>query len=114
MSAAAAALVVHYLVRHGLQALGSIPAAGWLMLVVLGVFVMFVPASMQAEGVRRIGAQRGALVSTAGPPTTILLAWLWLDERMTGWQLTGVALIVGGILVLDLARSRLPLIREPR
>ena len=51
-------------------------------------------------------AQRGALVSTAGPPTTILLAWLLLDEQMSAWQLAGVALIVGGILVLDLARSR--------
>jgi drug/metabolite transporter (DMT)-like permease len=108
MSAAAVALVVHYLVRHGVQALGSIPAAGWLMLAVLGVFVMFVPALMQAEGVRRVGAQRGALVSTAGPPTTILLAWLLLGERMSAWQLTGVALIVGGILVLDLARTGKP------
>ncbi len=108
MSAAAVALVVHYLVRHGVQALGAIPPAGWLMLAVLGVFVMFVPALMQAEGVRRVGAQRGALVSTAGPPTTILLAWLLLGERMSAWQLTGVALIVGGILVLDLARTRKP------
>lgn len=106
MTAAAVALVVHCLVRHGTSVLWSITAEGWLWLAVLGVFVMFLPASMQAEGMRRIGAQRGALVSTAGPPTTILLAWLLLDERMTLWQLTGVALIVGGILVLDLARSR--------
>jgi drug/metabolite transporter (DMT)-like permease len=106
MSSAAIALVVHYLVRHGIEALYGIAPAGWLLLAVLGVFVMFVPALMQAEGVRRIGAQRGALVSTAGPPTTILLAWLLLDERMSAWQLTGVALIVGGILVLDLARTR--------
>jgi len=105
MSAAAVALTVHLLVRHGVEGLATIPRAGWMILAVLGVFVMFVPALMQAEGVRRIGAQRGALVSTAGPPTTILLAWLLLDERMSAWQLTGVALIVGGILVLDLARS---------
>ncbi len=74
------------------------------MLGVLGVFVMFVPALMQAEGVRRIGAQRGRTGLDRGPPTTILLAWLLLDERMTGWQLAGVALIVGGILVLDFAQ----------
>lgn len=105
MSAAAVALAVHLLVRHGTGGLATIPRTGWLILAVLGVFVMFVPALMQAEGVRRIGAQRGALVSTAGPPTTILLAWLLLGERMSAWQLAGVALIVGGILVLDLART---------
>jgi drug/metabolite transporter (DMT)-like permease len=105
MSTAAVALVLHHVVRHGVDAVTRIPPAGWLWLAVLGVFVMFFPALMQAEGMRRIGAQRGALVSTAGPPTTILLAWLFLDERMTAWQLGGVALILGGILVLDVARS---------
>lgn len=106
MTTAAGALVAHFLLRHGAAGLWRIPVEGWAWLAVLGVFVMFMPALMQAEGMRRIGAQRGALVSTAGPPTTILLAWLLLDEQMSGWQLAGVALIVGGILVLDLARSR--------
>jgi drug/metabolite transporter (DMT)-like permease len=108
MSAAAVALVLHHVARHGVEVVTRIPPDGWLWLAVLGVFVMFFPALMQAEGMRRIGAQRGALVSTAGPPTTILLAWLFLDERMTAWQLGGVALIVGGILVLDLARGARP------
>jgi len=105
MSAAAAALTVHYLVRHGLAGFATIPPRGWMLLGVLAVIGMFLPALLQAEGVRRIGAQRGAVISTVGPPTTIALAWLLLDERMTGWQLAGVALIVGGILVLDFARK---------
>jgi drug/metabolite transporter (DMT)-like permease len=67
---------------------------------------MFVPALMQAEGIRRIGAERGAVVSTAGPPMTIALAWLVLDERMSPWQFAGVAAIVAGILVLDLSRGK--------
>jgi drug/metabolite transporter (DMT)-like permease len=56
--------------------------------------------------VRRVGAVRGAIVSTVGPPTTILLAWLLLGERLTGWQWLGVALILSGVLSIDLARLR--------
>ena len=66
---------------------------------------MFLPALLQAEGVRRIGAQRGAVLSTVGPPTTVLIAWALLGERLGGWQWLGIALIVGGILALDLARA---------
>jgi drug/metabolite transporter (DMT)-like permease len=66
---------------------------------------MFIPASLQAEGVRRIGAQRGAVLSTVGPPTTVVLAWALLGERLNAWQWLGIALIVAGILVLDLARA---------
>jgi drug/metabolite transporter (DMT)-like permease len=35
----------------------------------------------------------------------VLLAWALLGERLGGWQWLGIALIVGGILALDLARA---------
>ncbi len=104
MSAAAIALAVHFVLRGGIAQLPAIDAGSWLLLVGLAVFCMFIPALLQAEGVRRIGAQRGSIVSTAGPPTTIALAWLLLGERMTLMQLLGVALIIGGILLLELRR----------
>ncbi len=106
MTGAAAALAVHGAVRGAALALPAIDTVGWALLALLAVFCMFVPALLQAEGVRRIGAQRGALVSTAGPPTTLALAWLCFGERMSPLQLVGVALIVGGIFALGPALSR--------
>jgi drug/metabolite transporter (DMT)-like permease len=105
MTAAAVALCVHFLARHDLAALAMITGRAWGLLIVMATACMFVPALLQAEGVRRIGAQRGAVVSTVGPPTTVLLAWLLLDERVSELQLLGVALIVAGVLLLDLLRS---------
>jgi len=35
-----------------------------------------------------------------------LLAFMLLEERLSVWQWAGMALIVLGILVLDLARTR--------
>mgnify|MGYP003338027620 FL=1 len=65
-----------------------------------------VPMLAMAEGVRRLGAPRASIVSTVGPPTTILLgAWL-LDEHLSLIQWLGVALIVGGILFLEALRRR--------
>lgn len=60
-----------------------------------------VPMLAMAEGVRRLGAPRASLVSTIGPPTTILLgAWLF-GERLHAAQWLGVALIAAGILTLE-------------
>jgi drug/metabolite transporter (DMT)-like permease len=68
------------------------------------VFATIVPMLAMAEGVRRLGAPRASLVSTIGPPTTILLgAWLF-GERLHPAQWCGVALIVAGILTLEGAR----------
>lgn len=105
MTAATACLAPHYLIVHGTADLASLGTEAWLLLLGIAVFCMFLPASLQAEGVRRIGAQRGAVLSTVGPPTTVVLAWGLLGERLSAWQWAGMALIVLGILVLDLARS---------
>ncbi len=102
MTAATAALVVHLLaLRAPLDELaGFTPAAwGWMALLVGGVTVL--PLFMLAEGVRRLGAERAALVSTIGPPTTILLAWAVLGEVLAPLQLLGAAVVIAGIVVLE-------------
>ncbi|MFM7396891.1 MAG: DMT family transporter [Gammaproteobacteria bacterium] len=108
MTAATACLGPHYFFLHGAEELPSITPTGWLLLIGIAVFCMFLPVSFQAEGVRRIGAERGAVLSTVGPPTTVILAYVLLNERLSAWQWAGMALIVLGILVLDLVRSRKP------
>lgn len=106
MTAAPICLVPHYLWTEDLGTLATINASGWILLTALAVLCMFLPALLHAEGVRRIGASLGAVLSTVGPPTTVLLAWLILDERLNVWQWLGMGLIVLGILLLDLARTR--------
>jgi drug/metabolite transporter (DMT)-like permease len=85
----------------------SMNARSWALMAGLVVFATVLPLFFMAEGIKRIGAQRGAVVSTVGPPATILLAVAFLGERMEPVQLAGVALIVAGILVLEL-RGRFP------
>jgi drug/metabolite transporter (DMT)-like permease len=106
MTAAPACLVPHYLWTEDIATMGDITPFGWLLLLALAVLCMFLPALLQAEGVRRIGAQIGAVLSTVGPPTTVVIAWWVLDERLNLWQWLGMALIVLGILTLELARAR--------
>lgn len=107
MTTAPLCLLIHFfLSKDAFAELTAIRPAAWLLLAALSVLCMFLPALFQAEGVRRIGAQRGAVLSTVGPPTTALLAWALLGERLTGWQWLGVAMIVVGIVVLDLSRVK--------
>jgi len=101
MSASAVMLALHFSVFRSFDDFQTPAAYDWLLLFILGTLCMFIPGLLQAEGMRRVGAQRAAIGSTIGPPTTIFLAALFLGERLNGWQLLGSAMIVGSILVLN-------------
>jgi drug/metabolite transporter (DMT)-like permease len=111
MSSSAAMLAIHFMVFRSFDEFRPLQAYDWMLLVILGTLCMFIPGLMQAEGMRRAGAQRAAIASTIGPPTTIFLAALFLHERLNGWQLLGSAMIVGSVLVLSWKKR--PVADEP-
>ncbi len=105
MSAAAVMLALHFMLFRPFSEIAALGSYEWLLLGVLAIFCVFVPGLLQAEGVRRVGAQSGAIGSTIGPVTTIVLAALFLGERLNLWQMLGSAMIVGSVLVLSLGKS---------
>jgi drug/metabolite transporter (DMT)-like permease len=105
MCSSAILLALHFAVFRSFDEIAALAAYDWLLLGILGIACMFIPGLLQAEGMRRVGAQRAAIGSTIGPPTTIVLAALFLGERLNGWQMLGTALIVGSVSLLSLAKS---------
>ena len=86
------------------QAVYGLSLLNALLCTVLPVF-----ATMLA--VERIGAGRASMASMIGPVSTIALAYLFLDERISVWQLAGTALVLTGIYVLTRA-GRAPVSKE--
>jgi drug/metabolite transporter (DMT)-like permease len=112
LSAATACLASHYLLRRG-AVLPHFEPRDVALMTGLVVLATVMPMLAMAESVRHLGAERAAVVSTVGPPVTLLLgAWL-LDERLRGPQWLGVLLIVGGILILEGARRLAAAARAP-
>jgi drug/metabolite transporter (DMT)-like permease len=105
MGSAALMLALHFALFRPFAELAALGAPDWTLLVILAIACMFLPGLMQAEGMRRVGAQRAAIGSTVGPPTTIILAALFFAERLTAWQLVGSAMIVGSVLLLSLDKA---------
>lgn len=63
------------------------------------------PLLMFSASIRRIGAQRAAIISCIGPPATIALAVWLLGEVLRPGQLLGVVLTIVGIIVLEARRD---------
>ena len=78
----------------------------WGAVVYAGVGALVVAYLLFYRGVRVLGPTRTAMYGNLQPLIAIVVAWVMLHERPTGWQLTGAVLIMGGLLLSRTAVSR--------
>lgn len=105
MLAATAGVFVHYLVTNGTLApllqKATIPYG-----ILLAVFATVIPTFLLAQGMKRIGSNNVAIISSIGPVSTILQAHWLLGEPILVEQLIGTSLVITGILLLSLKRGK--------
>jgi drug/metabolite transporter (DMT)-like permease len=70
----------------------------------MAIFSTVLPVFMLSAGIRLIGSGKTALIGSVGPVSTLLMAQWFLHERMSPLQIFGSALILAGVLSLNLKR----------
>ena len=78
---------------------GRVPAEAWPLLAAVGFVASFLAIQTFYAGARRIGAAKGALISTVEPLIIVVLAWLFLGQTLAPIQLAGAALILLAVIV---------------
>jgi len=61
----------------------------------------FIPFITLTIGIKRIGASRAAIVSSIGPVSTAMLAYVILGEQMDLIQVIGMGLVLTGVLIIS-------------
>lgn len=101
MLAATLAVILQSWFHNGLSVF-HYPREVYTLSIWLAVVATVLPTFMVAEGLRRVGANDGAVIGFIGPISTIVLgAWL-LDEPVTSMQLLGTAVVGAGVLMISL------------
>jgi drug/metabolite transporter (DMT)-like permease len=83
----------------------ELPAAVWGYAAVLATFSTVLPVFLQAEALKRIGANHFALIGAVGPVSVALTSALGLDEPFTWVQALGGLLVISGVLLVSVKRS---------
>lgn len=91
-------MLLQFMLTHG-PTIPRLPADAYGLVAQMVLFSTLMPVLLLAEGIRHIGAPQAALLSTAGPVATLLLGQVFLDEPLTGLQLAGTALVIGGVML---------------
>ncbi len=94
-------VLAHFLATHGPARL-AVAHEVYPLTLLMAVVSTVLPLWLTAEGLKRIGANQVSLVASIGPISTIALAYFFLGEPVTGFQLFGAALVLAGVLLVSL------------
>ena len=68
----------------------------------MAVFATLIPSFLVSAAIERLGANNFSILGSLGPISTILLAFVFLDEKLTYWQLIGMLVVIFGVTYLSI------------
>jgi len=100
------AVILHFMLGDHPE-VSSLPAEVFWIGGGMAVFSTVIPSFMIAEAVKRLSASHVAIIGSIGPFTTILLAAIFLGERITAFQGMGALVIISGVLLVNSGKEKL-------
>jgi drug/metabolite transporter (DMT)-like permease len=97
MTAAAIGVLSHYFIAGNTVQHFSTPLLGYGIL--LAIIATVIPTFLISNGLKKIGSNNVAIISSIGPVSTIIQAHLILGEPLTLAQVSGTVLVITGVLL---------------
>ena len=105
MIVSTAPAIVQFLALESAASL-ELPEAVWGYAILLATVCTVLPVFLVAEALKRIGANRFALIGALGPVTTVLADFALLEGVLAPLQLLGGALVISGVLLVTVKPAR--------
>lgn len=99
-------VVAHFFVTNKPALLWAQPMPVYGLALTMALVSTVIPIVLTAEGIRRIGSSHAAMIGAVGPVATIAFGNWFLDEPITAIQIAGAALVLAGVLIISLQKTR--------
>jgi drug/metabolite transporter (DMT)-like permease len=85
--------------------IGSAELPLWVLVAWIVVLGAVVPFWLSIAALRHLAPTAAGLVATIEPVFASIVAWLWLEQILSGWQIAGGAVVLTGIVLAQTARA---------
>lgn len=100
MLAATAGVIIHFIFKNNWYLLQTGGSVLWGYSLLLAIFATVIPSFLLSAGMKRIGSNNVAIISSIGPVSTIIQAHFVLGEDMFAEQLIGTLLVIVGVILI--------------
>ncbi|RPD96589.1 DMT family transporter [Aureibaculum marinum] len=98
-------VIIHYLIVDR-SSIFQYPYQVYLLGLLMAVLSTLIPSFLVSLAIKKIGASNFSIIGSIGPVSTILLAYIFLDERLTFMQLLGAIIVIIGITLVSWNTSK--------
>jgi drug/metabolite transporter (DMT)-like permease len=85
--------------------LGSAEVPVWVLVGWICALGAVVPFWLSLAALRHLPPTTAGIVATAEPVVASIVAWLWVEQVLTPWQVAGGAVVLTGIVLAQTART---------
>jgi drug/metabolite transporter (DMT)-like permease len=85
--------------------IGALELPLWVLVAWIVVLGAMVPFALSIAALRHLHPTAAGLVATVEPVFASIVAWLWLEQVLTGWQVAGGVVVLTGIVPAQTARA---------
>ncbi len=100
MVVSCACVILHYLLTTDTP-LFELTYEVYVIGLLMAIFATVIPSYLISYSIKGLGANNFSILGSLGPVSTIVLAWIFLDETMTWLQLVGAMVVIAGIFVAE-------------
>ena len=72
----------------------------------MSIISTLIPSLLVSLAIKRIGANKFSIIGSVGPISTIMLAYLFLDERLSIIQIFGAIVVILGVVFISKSKSK--------
>lgn len=105
MSFAAIGVLLHFFITSD-KSLLNLDSKVYMFSFLMAIISTVIPSYLRSEGIKRIGPETASIVTSIGPASTIIQAYIFLDEPIFAMQIAGTVLILFGVMLISWKAKR--------
>jgi drug/metabolite transporter (DMT)-like permease len=98
-------VIIHYLITDR-NDITAYPYQVYMLGGMMAILSTLIPSFLVSLAIKKLGASNFSIIGSVGPISTILLAYFFLDERLTLLQIFGATIVIAGIMIVSFNKSK--------
>jgi drug/metabolite transporter (DMT)-like permease len=107
MTIASLGVLTHYFIRGDFSVIALGNTKFWMYGILLAVVATVIPTFLISAGLKKMGANNVAIISSIGPVSTVIQAHYILGEQIFTGQIIGTVLVIAGVLMIGWKRKEI-------